>query len=86
MTIGRDEILGELRELIHAIIQVDIARFARTPKHMTPGQWASWDRSVERAKKFLGEVDGPKIETGCNCGSPIFPCKLHGTSEGTKKL
>lgn len=79
MTISRDEILGELRELVHAIIQIDLARFARSPKRMTPGQWASWDRSVERAKKFLTEIDGPKIETDCRCGSAFFDCPVHGS-------
>jgi hypothetical protein len=80
MTITKAEIIAELRELLIAAHLLDAAKLIRGVQRVTPGQRASWNRSVKRAKEFLEKVEGPKIETGCNCGE-FGHCKIHTQKE-----
>lgn len=87
MSISRDEILGELRELYAAANALDFAKAIRGGRRVTAGQWKSFANSLNRAAQFIHEVDGPKVETGCIChdrspGQSLMglPCKLHSTA------
>lgn len=60
MTITKAEVIFELREFLLGASLLDAAKFIRGARHVTPGQWASWKRSVKRASEFLEKLDGPK--------------------------
>jgi len=84
MTITRDEILAELRELLTGAWGLSVRHSGLGVKALTPGDWAAFHQSVERAAEFVKEVDGPKIETGCICSGNVQgeslmgrKCKLH---------
>lgn len=60
MKIGRDEILAELRELLASARELRLAKDLYREKGVSARAWKCFNDSVDRAKAFLEEVDGPK--------------------------
>lgn len=88
MSIERDEIIAELRELFDGAWGLAGRQESVGAKHLTAGDWAAFRQSVNRAHDFLREVDGPKVKTDCIChgrtpGVSLSgrPCPVHKTKD-----